>query len=239
MHLTEKPGKGSAEDKALTDEHPGPDPIESVMIENGLDWGSQGHVCVECGADISLLLMARTVALELTDVCLPWCRAMPHLISPAQRRAPFLQSTWAYHTTWQLIYSLEDRQEDDGHDNNFVIDEPYLAWLWDIQAVSSLTGNCTFCHTLTWLQQQGWTTPLLDASFFFFGKCAWVSVHAYLVKVALWRPGGCKEIQKEALFEAVFKHFNDILLSRRGKPRSVSKDLTNETFSVSIFCSWV
>lgn len=36
-----------------------------------------------------------------------------------------------------------------------------------------------------------------------------------LVKVDLWRPAGCKEVQKEALVEAVFKHFNSILMSRR------------------------
>lgn len=147
VHLTEKPGKGSAEEKTLTDEHPGPDPTESLMLENSLNWGSRGHGCVEYGADISLLLMARTAACELTDVCPPWCRAMHCLISPT----PFLQSTWAYHTTWQLSYSLQDRQEGDGHDNNVVIDEPCLAWLWDIQAISSLTANCTFCHTLAWL----------------------------------------------------------------------------------------
>lgn len=37
----------------------------------------------------------------------------------------------------------------------------------------------------------------------------------HLVKVDLWRPGGFKEIQKEALVEAVFKHSNSVLMSRR------------------------
>lgn len=37
----------------------------------------------------------------------------------------------------------------------------------------------------------------------------------YLVEVDLWRQGGCKENQKEALVEAVLKNFSSIRMSRR------------------------
>ena len=107
---------------------------------------------MEHGADISVLMMARAAAHELTEVCLLQCGAMPCLVSPAQRCAALLQSTpelTAKH--WQLSYSLEDSQEDDGHDNNIVIDEPCLAWLWEIQDIPSLTGNFALCHILAQL----------------------------------------------------------------------------------------
>jgi len=92
---------------------------------------------------------ARAAAQELTEFCLPRCGAMPCLVSPAQRCAALLQSTPELITQhWQLSYSLEDSSEDGGRDNNIVIDEPCLAWLWEIQDIPSLTGNFTLCHTL-------------------------------------------------------------------------------------------
>jgi len=78
--------------------------------------------------------------------------SVPCPVSPARRRAPFLQSTPELIIQhWQLSYSLEDSQEDDGHDSNIVIDEPCLAWLWEIQDFPSPTGNFTVCHPLAWL----------------------------------------------------------------------------------------
>lgn len=192
---------------------------------------SSGLRCprAECGADVPGL--AKAVAPELKAVCPTQCR----LMWSGQRSATLLQSTSALITQyWQLSSSLEDRKVVARWQywgrwvvvglflGNASDPLPHMEFCYQPYAGSGTSLRAGVGDVGSWLQFVLWNMYLIKYS------CT-------SVKVDLWRPSGCTESRKRLWLQ----HFNSIVMSRRWKPRSLSKGSINETSSGNIFCSGV